>query len=379
MEDEKKITAFRSAVPNLFFIKMLSLSQATATVGAINLNPKNTYMYWPSGDLPGKLEFNKKVKANIREIILCEVGKLFGAEYIEGSELFSLQNIEGISGVFCLNANKKKHLVKITDRNIFIKQRQDFILYAKSKGASVNEIVAYSFIIYNDSKYLLEISPFIDGRHYNYKINDLFLIAKNLKLLHQSIQSYQNVDFITKNAKLISEKLISIRDCLKNCLRKNNLSIFFEKVDWAKKNIKWLDEMACCFNPNYYTDPRAQCLHGEVHPANVIISNDNKPFFIDFEESMHVYATVEWDLAYFVQRFCLRDNPNSFLLEQRLEVVKNGYGNFSQLSEMMRQISWYCIAMIIYLRVTHNIKVPRVEYDKFIKFEQQAKSYTGII
>jgi len=336
-------------------------------------------MFWPSGDSPGDLAFNNEVPIFQKEIIRNEIIHTINIEFDDNLKLHSLKKYENLANVYCLSTPDKNYLIKITNRDIFLKLQKDLISYAKSNGASVSDIINFGYFIHNDTKYTIIISKFIDGRHYNNSTDDLFIIAKSLKKIHKSLKFYKNKKSILKNAINLSKRLQKVIEKLKLDLHKKNFSIFCENQNWVQKNYDWLDEMANCFSPNFYDNQKAQCLHGEIHPANVIIDKENNPVFIDFEESVHVYAPVEWDLSYLVQRFCLRDNPNPLLLRNRLNAVKRGYGLLPSLSGTMRQISWYCMAMILDLSLNHDIKIPIHEYEKFITLEKQARSLNDIV
>jgi hypothetical protein len=75
----------------------------------------------------------------------------------------------------------------------------------------------------------------------------------------------------------------------------------------------------------------------------------------------------------------LRDNPTQEILKHRINVIREGYGNFTNLSWMMRQLAWYSIAVILDLNNNYNIAIPLSEYTKFVRLEQQARNLRNSI
>lgn len=135
--------------------------------------------------------------------------------------------------------------------------------------------------------------------------------------------------------------------------------------------------MAKEFNPNFHEHHGAQCVHGEIHPGNVIF-HDQKAILIDFEESLHVFAPTSWDLSYLIQRFCLQDEPDHNTLNTRLKCITESYGEkLPDLRSMMQQIAWFAMAVILDIRVKQNIVSAQGELDKFVRLERQASSFTN--
>ena len=123
----------------------------------------------------------------------------------------------------------------------------------------------------------------------------------------------------------------------------------------------------------------AQCLHGEVHCANVIF-DDGRAVLVDFEESVHTFAPPDWDLAFMVQRFCLEDRPAHAPARERVASMEEAYGSpLPPLAAMMRQTAWFSIAKIVALRSFWDIETPAPEHRKFVALEHQAQEYEGVV
>jgi Ser/Thr protein kinase RdoA (MazF antagonist) len=157
--------------------------------------------------------------------------------------------------------------------------------------------------------------------------------------------------------------------------------MFAEHATWASEQRAWLAIMAGGFEPRFDELAGAQCLHGEVHPANVLFrAADGTAILVDFEESVHVFAPPAWDLAFLVQRFCLRDNPPAVVRAARLSIVAEAYGRpLPALARMMRQAAWFSIAVILEARISQGLVTPRDEYEKFVRLEQQGQALESVL
>ena len=142
----------------------------------------------------------------------------------------------------------------------------------------------------------------------------------------------------------------------------------------------WLGEMCGDYDPRLDQESLAQCVHGELHDANVLFDLESRrPVLIDFEESVHLHVPASWDVAFIVHRFCLRDDPKPASLTTRLEAFARGYGALPKLAFMMRNIAWTTLLTVIDLRLRLGIISPPDEWDKFAGLELQARSLEGRI
>jgi hypothetical protein len=108
--------------------------------------------------------------------------------------------------------------------------------------------------------------------------------------------------------------------------------------------------------------------------------DDGGAVLLDFEESVKIFAPYEWDLAYFVQRFSLFDDPPPEVIRRRLEIISSGYGKkLPPLVPIMRQAAWYSIAIIFHLFTDEGVVTPLEECNKFVRLEEQARRYEGIV
>jgi thiamine kinase-like enzyme len=334
---------------------------------------------WPEVDLPGVLTFNKCVSQSIKSFIYKEISSFSRVKKDTIRKLNTPSNGKDIAGRYYLETENSRFFLKITKRIGFPEIEKDLLDHARDNDVSVNKIEFYKTVYWNSTKYRIEMRSFLEGRHFNGSISDLISVSKNLKKLHGSLRGFLRKNEIYQNAGEKFTQLQKIQTKLKNNIVKNDFNLFPKYTSWAIKNKKWLSQMAYSFNPFFHEHSRAQCIHGEIHPANVIFDQSGKAVFIDFEESPHIYAVPEWDIAYFIQRFCMRDNPSQRILNWRINIVRQEYGQFSNLALIMRQLAWYSIAVILYLRHHADVLVPLSEYKKFVQLEKQAQMLEGLI
>jgi hypothetical protein len=129
--------------------------------------------------------------------------------------------------------------------------------------------------------------------------------------------------------------------------------------------------MAAYFNPYLSKLPEAQCVHGELHLGNVIFTLDREDVVLtDFEETPDAWFPPSFDFAYVAHRFCMDHAGSKDVFYQRLTTFERVYGPLPpDLGEMMRQVAWYNIALIIDRSVRRESTVPDGECDKFVKLE----------
>jgi Ser/Thr protein kinase RdoA (MazF antagonist) len=250
------------------------------------------------------------------------------------------------------------------------------------RGVSVNPlIVAGRPLQWNDDVLRVDVRPMITGRHFDGAPADLQRLAATLGACHHALVDSPHAMSVRAAASARYERLAKIRDLLVDALKREAFELFAEQAAWAMRHRDWLGVMADRFEPRLDERPDAQCLHGEVHPGNVLFrADDGAAVLVDFEESVHVFAPPAWDVAFLVQRFCLFDDPALALVRERLAIVSRAYGPpLADLTGMMRQAAWFSIAVILDMRLSQGIATPVGEYDKFVRLERQAQTFERLL
>jgi hypothetical protein len=164
---------------------------------------------------------------------------------------------------------------------------------------------------------------------------------------------------------------------MEEALSSGNYGFFCHDEAWARAHAGWLEGLVEGFQARCDLLPGSQCLHAQVHQANVLYAPG--PVLVDWEEAVQTYAPVEWDLAYFVQRFCLHDGAVPATVRARLGAVREGYGApLGDLTGMMRHVAWLS-AVVLARYHQAGIESPLDEYEKFARLEEEAREWRGVL
>jgi hypothetical protein len=219
-----------------------------------------------------------------------------------------------------------------------------------------------------------DVRELLDARHFDDSLGDLRSLAAALAQCHRWLRDFPRAGESRVHAEKRFEHLASVRDAIPEAIAAGNWRFFCEDTGWAREHAGWLAAMARSYTPRLDLWEGAQCLHAQVHRANVLYSRaEGHPVLLDFEEAVQTFAPPSWDMAYFVQRFCLAQNPDAALLEKRLAAVREAYGSpVPRLAEMMQQTAWFSMAVLLdYQR--RGIDNGVLEYQKFVRLEEQAR------
>lgn len=330
-------------------------------------------MAWPGGDTPGKLAFSEKVSPYYKDFIQCALKDFTPFKAIKDISVDALCPTVGIIGRYRIACEDHFWFVRVSSRIGHPALEKEITDYLFSQGVPVNPILYFNTIEWKGRLYRLDVRPFLGGKHFNGSNQSIVQLTRAVRMAHNYLKIYEKSSRVKKNATKRFECLKKIREILTISLNQRSFEIFAENAEWAEENEGWLRGMVEKFEPNFHCLPEAQCLHGEIHPGNVIFMDDGVKL-LDFEESVHMFAPPAWDLAFLVQRFCLSGKPGGSVLRERLRIVENEYGGcLSELTFMMRQAAWFSIAVILELRMYHNVLTPLSEYEKFVRLERQAE------
>lgn len=334
---------------------------------------------WPGGDTPGKLGFKAKVADSAAEIIIKALRQVFPDAHIDDYHLAALQPYSGIPGRYRFSGKIGDWFIRISTRLGHPELEKSIIDHLSASGLTLNPIVAFRLVEVDGQQCRLDVRPFLQGRHFNGSLDDIAGVTRHLRLVHGALAKFAAAGRIQQIAIQRYEELAGIKDTMAHCLARGDFAIFAEQAEWAREQASWLRDLVEGFDPRLHLIPQAHCIHGEVHPGNVIFAPAGEAVLVDFEESVHHFTSPAWDLAFLVQRFCLGDGPDETLLRERLAVVAAQYGAPLQgLSGMMRQIAWYSVVMLLYYRLNRVVS-PRSEYDKFVRLERQARTLEHIL
>lgn len=344
--------------------------------------PARARFAWSVDGSPGDIAFRHELPDGIGLALGRALSCCLPSASLAGAKFHALHIPQGIEGSYRLVATEGQWFIRVTSRAGNPGLEKQIVDYLLTSRVPVNALVVSGFPFeWEGELFYLQARPFIAGRHYHNSENDLTGLAKTLSLCHKALNDFPGSHDVREAAKARAERLAEVRDRLARALDRRKFDLFSEHAVWAEAHQKWLIEMVEQFVPHLETLPDAQCLHGEIHPGNVLFQDgDGKVVLIDFEESPHVYAPHAWDIAHLVLRFCLWDNPDKEEAIRRLHIVAKAYGQpLPALSATMRQASWFAVATILDIRDRLGVVTPREECEKFVRLEQQARKYSEIL
>jgi len=337
--------------------------------------PKLAEFGWPGGDHPGEIDFAVPVSAEVREAILAALAGRWPD--VAAAKLAALTPPDGVVGRYRFTLpNSTTHFLRVSARWGEPALEQGITGWLRDQGVAVNHLdLAGLRIPFQGTDFRLDVRAFIPGRHFDGSLADLQSLAAALAACHRSLRDFPRSEAVRLHAASRSIRLEATRANIAVALARHDWTYFSGDPQWAEQHAPWLTEMAVSFDPFFDRLSGAQCLHAQVHRANVLYrSADAHPVLVDFEEAIQTLAPVTWDLAYFLQRFCLHDEPSAEIFAERLATVRAAYGAWpSGVAEMMRQTAWLSIAIIVANRHDQAIVNPPAEYQKFVTLEEQAR------
>jgi hypothetical protein len=327
---------------------------------------------WQGGGNPeGVICFDKTVPKPIEELLLKAVYQHFGNR--RPKALMGLNPNPAMAGSYHLRLAEGDFFMRVTSRKGYPGLETELIDFLVQQGVKANPVLfSTPFQDIQGKEFRLDIRPFVQGDHFIGKEEQLSAVSLELSRLHSCLARFPQKEAIREKAAVRYNRLSVVSNELRAFLRVGNLSMFMEAEQWALKNRRWLEKMADQYSFDFDLAADAQPIHGEVHTGNVIFSG-GEAVFIDFEESVHSFASPSWDQAYLIQRFCLKDCPDQRVLASRCRIIGK-YLSFepAQVGRMIRQAAWMSMATLLDLRIRQGVLSPKAEYEKFVRLEEQA-------
>jgi hypothetical protein len=315
------------------------------------------------------------VEVELRGALAAVMWKEIG----ECAEVRALTPPDGAIGRYAVKGKDgREWFVRVSARWVEPELEQAITGFLLSREVAVNHLFAAGLRLeWKGEGLRLDIRERLHGRHFDGSEADLRGLAGVLADCHKALRDFPQADRVRTRTADRFARLDETRARMKEELKRSNFAFFCQDDSWARAHAAWLGALADGFQARCDLLPASQCLHGQIHQANVLYAPG--PVLVDWEEAVQTYAPVQWDMAYFVQRFCLHDGPSHLQARARLAVVREAYGApLGDLCGMMRQSAWLSAVILVGYRQA-GIESPLGEYEKFVRLEDQARALGGLL
>ncbi len=334
--------------------------------------PRQAEFGWPGGDRPGELRFEFPVRPELREALQRVLG--FAVAEVRG-----LTPGEGAVGRFAVTGGDgAEWFVRVSARWGEPELEQAITGFLRKRGLAVNHLEQAGLRLgWAGEPLRVDVRERVRGRHFDGSIDDLWALARALADCHAMLRDVPQADRVRELAARRFSRLEETRARIKQELGRGNFGFFCQDQSWARAHAGWLGALVESFQARCDLLPGSQCLHGQIHQANVLYAP--RPVLVDWEEAVQTFAPVQWDLAYFVQRFCLHDAPAREVARARLSAVREAYGApLGDIRGMMRHVAWLSVVILAGYHQA-GIQSPLAEYDKFVRLEEQARGLEAVL
>lgn len=324
---------------------------------------------WPGGDVPGELAFTAGRPLVVREAI-AQTLDAAGLPIGPGA-LRALNPGDGPAGSYAAETGTGSWFIKVTSRLGDAPLQGEITRFLAAEGVGV---VAEAWIglglELSGRSFRVDVQPLVAGRHFAGAVEDLPKVAQLICATHRALRKFPCATLVRARAEKRAEGLDRTRREIQAALQRQDFAWFGERAEWAQQHADWLAEMTREFAPRFYQHSEAQCLHGQVHPGNVIFGQDGEPLLVDFEESVQTYAPPAWDWAIFAQRFVARTAaPVSW---DSVTAWVEEFPSREAIVGMMHQGAWLSVATLVRQLREEKILAPLAEWEKFIRLQKEA-------
>jgi Ser/Thr protein kinase RdoA (MazF antagonist) len=222
---------------------------------------------------------------------------------------------------------------------------------------------------------VLQKTPFLEGRRVGLGAEELFTFGVGVAQLHHALAKVPYKGRWTKNT---VNRLQALEKTRQN-VAKRGLEVgpdpqrlltlvADEQLDFQKSR--------CCVQP----------LHGDLNPGNVLIV-DEKPVFMDFEDTVHSVLSIDYEILFAIERFVLVHVKNDKEAVSLGREFLRGYASQENKKYTIRNIDPVNVLRSLALRslmvlvngeLTGN-SVSEREWKKFFYLEEMSRSRAEVI
>ncbi|HAT2064643.1 TPA: phosphotransferase [Legionella pneumophila] len=300
---------------------------------------------------------------------------------IDKKELWPLKKILGVDGVFY----QVKFDNKLTTAFLFetLISRERFFIKKISNSEKKHYIncehltkwiyseeflVNSSILNFPDLKdnSIYYVYPYVDGARVQAKTDELILLGRSLAKLHQKIKDYPKKQTIINNTR---SKIDQLEQAQKSIILGKYCRI---------PNFSYVRQIAQKYSFHLIDISNSQILHGDLNPGNLLLSKQKICFF-DFEDALHSYLPVIFDLAFIIERIIFTNtNDGSHVLDLGkifLNAYKDAGGSYEYKrndEHLLSILSLKAFCLLSMCEVSDD-SVLNSEWNKFLKLSNLAE------
>ena len=218
---------------------------------------------------------------------------------------------------FFFKTKNNDYFVKLIDNYQLNKIQSSLKLssWLSKKGINtVNPCFPIKKVDTENQKLNAVIFPFVKNQSITLNLKNICSLSKSLASFHNILEMHPaNLDYKKNTIKRMKE-LKKIETLIKNDELKIKKFGRFIKTQLKDFSIQEI------INEKYY-----QILHGDLNSGNILINN-NKIYFIDFEDSMHSSLNPIFEVMYVIERFILVSKNLSY--ERKLSFSQTFYETY---------------------------------------------------
>lgn len=198
---------------------------------------------------------------------------------------------------------------------------------------------------YRQGSRLLFLTRLLEFRSFSFGIEDFTALGRSLGEFHRALEDFPLAPQVRKNAFAFRQRQAETRDQVLSAVRDGCLEKLAPATHWCRENLDFLTTLAEGFHPGLDTmgADRVQCIHGDIHPGNVLfLPGGQPPLIIDFEDTCHSYLPLLVDLSVMVLRFCLVHSPSKATLRGLIRSLESAYAPDAtvRLADHWQDIIW---------------------------------------
>lgn len=295
---------------------------------------------------------------------------LFSQPGIVRQARFDVQNLDAY--LFLPDHSRNYHFIKIYKADI----KTSYAKIVALLGTLTSDKYTLSIPIMYGSKNGLNyaIFPYVSGRRCLPDIADLSRLGHSLACLHKDLKELAHTEHIIQTSTLRMQKLEHIAS--------NGLSLALPDY----MDVSFLEQYCSKYSLQLIDHRGAQIIHGDLNPGNLLMLDQSaRTCFFDFEDTLHSYLPVIYDLAFVLERIVLLQSPDIASTLQLSRVFMDAY--CEQGGQYQYQINDEYILCILSLRafflLINNYQCygtkNQAEWEKFLFLAQAAEKNVELL